>query len=124
MADGLRGTIGYQCTRGIEGEAEVTLDADARHASSAGRVHGGVLATLLDAAGGYAAQGAAAADAASTVVTVSMNVTYLASARLPCRLVTRARVVRAAASLTFVDGSVTDGEGRELARATAIYRRP
>ena len=46
--------IDYRLQRGDKGYAEVTLTIGAQHLNRLGVLHGGVLATLIDTATGYA----------------------------------------------------------------------
>ncbi len=72
--------LGVRLTGWEPGRAEFTLDIEARHLNFAGRLHGGIIAMLLDVAGGYAAMPSIAADETSLVATISLAINYLAGA--------------------------------------------
>lgn len=70
--------LGIRLTGWEPGRAEFTLDIKACHLNFAGRLHGGMIAMLLDVAGGYAAMPSIAADETSLVATISLAINYLA----------------------------------------------
>jgi len=88
------------------------------HANPAGLVHGGVLTTLLDHAISTVAWEAADRK---PCVTVQLDTHFLAAARPGDFIEARARVLRAAASLVFMQGSLTSG-GADIATATAVMK--
>ncbi|KIX84442.1 PaaI family thioesterase [Thermus filiformis] len=103
-------------TRG-EGRAELWLSVREEFLQAQGRVHGGVLASLLDTV-----MGSAAGSLGARVVTVDLAVSYLRPAEGP-RLVAEGWVVRAGESLFFAEGAVRDEGGQEVARAKGIFFR-
>ena len=92
---------GLQVHELAEGEGRVQLDADDRHLNAHGSVHGGVLATMIDAA----MAGAARASGGEQPVTVSLTVTYLEPAR-PGHLEAIARVRKRGKRLLVVEAEV------------------
>jgi len=84
---GFREHVALQVQPGVDGEAEVVVDAGAKHLNPNGTVHGGVLATMLD----VAMAAAAATAGAESPVTVALTVTYLEPGQ-PGRLIARAKV--------------------------------
>lgn len=62
------------------GFAEFTLTIEPRHLNFNGRLHGGMVAMLLDVACGYASMASAEGQPAGGVATVSLAVNYLAGA--------------------------------------------
>lgn len=92
--------------------------ADA-HANAAGAVHGGLLATLCDAALGRAVRAHADEDVSGTA-TVSLTTDYLAPAKPGDWLEARAKVEKLGGRLAFGDCVVT-ADGREVVRARAVF---
>jgi len=86
--------------------------------NSHGDIHGGVVATLLDAAMGVAARSAYAEDQGAT--TVSMTVNYLEPGR--DALVGEGRLVRGGRTLASLEARVVDGAGRTVAHAVGTMR--
>ena len=88
-------------------------------ANIAGVVHGGALATLADVAlfiiGG---KGELMTDA----VTLTLNASFVAPARLGRFLVASGRIVREGRSVLFVDGEVTD-EGETVLTFSGTLKR-
>lgn len=83
--------------------------------------HGGVVATLLDTAGGLCAWSNHDFTRGLRAATVSLAVQYVAAADrsdLVCRGVT----ARRGRDLTFTEITARDGEGRLLAQALQTYR--
>ena len=78
---GFRRTIGYKTTVWAERYSEVILEIDGRHDNSHGIVHGGVYATLLDAAFGGAVAFCGVPGRTRLAVTITLQTKYLSSAR-------------------------------------------
>lgn len=98
----------------------------AHHANLGGGIHGGVLASMLDAVmGGNVILGLPADKMA---VTSSMTVNYLRAGRIGDTLVASAVVRKLGRTLAYVDGTIAvEGSDEPLATATgvfAIIRRP
>ncbi|MGO4332980.1 PaaI family thioesterase [Cupriavidus sp. 2TAF22] len=91
------------------------------HLNNTGVVQGGILATLLDAAGGYAGlfpEGGVRRAA----TTISLNVNYVSSGQLEPLVVTGRRV-GGGRRVFFSNAEVTDSQGRVIATAQAAFRR-
>lgn len=78
---GFRRMMGYKTTVWAERYCEVELTIDARHDNSHGIVHGGVYAALMDAACGGAVAYCNAPGGIRLAVTITLQTTYLASAK-------------------------------------------
>jgi uncharacterized protein (TIGR00369 family) len=98
------------------GRAVFEMEADERHHNPMGTLHGGIYCDLADAAMGYAY--AATLAEGETFTTVELKINFFRPVRKG-RLTAEARVVRAGATLGYVECDVTDGEGRLLARAAS-----
>jgi uncharacterized protein (TIGR00369 family) len=119
--------LGASLTSVTPGEVTIELPFDPELTQQHGFVHGGALATLLDAVCGYAAFSLMPADAG--VLTVEFKVNFMAPAAGD-RFVFTGRVRRAGRTVTFVEAdalAVTAGKGRVVAtmQATmmAVYGR-
>ena len=112
---GFREHTGLQVDELDEGVGRVVVDVEAHHLNAHGTVHGGVLATMLDAAMGTAVT----ATGHELPVTVSLTVTYLEPGR-PGRLEATARVRKNGRRLLVVEGEVTQ-EGDVVADALATF---
>src|SRR5271169_3039932 len=71
--------------------AEVVLEIGPRHLNRSGVLHGGVVATLIDTACGYAGVHAIEPGKIRRAVTLSMTVSFLGQAGLGAVLTARAR---------------------------------
>lgn len=95
--------------------AVVSMPVAPQAFNSAGRLHGGAIATLIDQAAGVAAAQAGNLDRSTHVlVTVDLHVRYLARARGE-RVHARAEVLKAGGRLITVECKVTDDEGQLVA---------
>ena len=112
---GFREHTGLQVDEVDEGVGRVVVDVEDHHLNAHGSVHGGVLATMLDAAMGTAVT----ADGRELPVTVSLTVTYLEPGR-PGRLEATARVRKAGKRLLVVEGEVSQ-DGAVVADALATF---
>ena len=106
---------GLQVDEVAEGEGRVALDAAERHLNTHGTVHGGVLATMIDAA----MAGAVRASGGEQPVTVSLSLTYLEPAQ-PGHLEANARVRKRGKRLIVVEGEVVQ-DGEVLADALGTF---
>lgn len=103
---------------------EIGLRLAAPHCNSRGLMHGGVIATLADNAMGLscgAVYEKTFGEAGAGLVTVSLNVDYVASAKVGDWVEVRPRVVKAGRSMGFVEALVM-AQGAAIARASATFR--
>jgi uncharacterized protein (TIGR00369 family) len=110
----------------VDGEVVGEWSAKEHHAGWPGIVHGGVLATVLDEATGWAATMAFrrrdGVDA-RPVVTAGYTVQFIAPIRVDERVVVRARVSELGDRKALVEASITSSSGEEAARCSATYVR-
>jgi uncharacterized protein (TIGR00369 family) len=118
---GFADLLGYQLTERKVGQAEVTLKVGPQHLNRLSIPHGGVLATLLDSAAGFAAAYVNDPDQPRTVVTLSINVMFLGQARVGDTLVARGRRIGGGKSIAYAEADVTC-DGRAIARAEAVFK--
>ncbi len=100
------------------GESKLTLQSRPEFENSRGDVHGGVVASLLDAAMGVAVRSAYSGGESAT--TVSLTVNYLEPGR--GSLTATGRVLRSGQSLASAEASVVDATGRLVAHAVSTMR--
>jgi uncharacterized protein (TIGR00369 family) len=114
---GFMRTIGAALESVEPGTVTVTCGFDERLTQQHGLLHGGLLATLVDVACGYAALSMMPAD--REVLTVEFKIHFLKPAKTD-RLIAVGQVVQAGRTLTVCEGTVFDAtRTRVLARMTA-----
>ena len=109
-------TIGASSPEAADGRATLTVDADDRHVNAAGTIHGGMLATLVDATMGAAIRSAVGGE---TPATSQLTLTYLRPGK-PGRLVVTADVRKRGDSLTVCEADV-EQDGKSLVHALATF---
>ena len=100
------------------GEVELELDANQSHWSTAERAHGGVLFSLLDTALGRAV--VSTLPEGRGCATLECKINFFRPV-VRGRLSAKARVVTKTRHTAYTEGSITDDEGRLVARATATF---
>ena len=117
------GDAGFKTLLGVRGEtaedgrARLELDADDRHLNSAGAVHGGVLASLVDMAMGQAVS--SRTRDGDVPATSQLTTTYLRPAK-PGTLVVTAEVRKQGENLTVCEAGV-EQDGEALVHALATF---
>jgi uncharacterized protein (TIGR00369 family) len=112
--------VGIKGDEAREGFARLTLEVGPDHVGDPLRpaIHGGVLSTLIDTAGGVAAW--SALDPGQVVSTIDLRVDYLESVRLQGRLEAEAELVRRGGRVCHVRIRVTQ-DGVLVAEGRAVY---
>ena len=118
---GFADLLGYRLTERKIDHAEMTLKVGPQHLNRLSIPHGGVLATLLDSAAGFAASYVEGPDHPRTLVTLSINVMFMGQARIGDTLVARGRRVGGGKSIAYAEADVTV-DGRVIARAEAVFK--
>jgi uncharacterized protein (TIGR00369 family) len=118
---GFRQLLGYRILDWREGHATITLTIGPRHLNRAGALHGGVVATMIDAAGGYAGCYCPAAGRVRRSLTVSLTTQFLAQVRTGV-LTARAQVRGGGKRLFMAGVEVHDGGGTLVAVGDGVYR--
>ncbi len=98
----------------------VTLEVDLadHHCNVQGFAHGGVLATIADAAMGLSVR--TALEPGRRHVTIELGVHYLRPATTG-KITASGRAVRVGSEIAYAEAVVTDAGGRDLARASGTY---
>lgn len=113
---GFTALIGAPTPTADDGEARLEIDVDDRHLNPHGAVHGGLLATLVDATMGAAVRSAADGAGAATS---QLSVTYLRPGK-PGRLVVTASVRKRGENLTVCEADVSQ-DSTSLVHALATF---
>jgi uncharacterized protein (TIGR00369 family) len=114
---GFMRTVGATLESVESGTVTITCGFDERLTQQHGLLHGGLLASLVDVACGYAALSMMPAD--REVLTVEFKIHFLKPAKTD-RLIAVGQVVQAGRTLTVCEGSVFDAtRARVLAKMTA-----
>ena len=106
-------------SRRVEGTVQIGTWLREAHCNSRGFLHGGVIAALADNAMGLSC--GASLPSVNGLVTVSLSLDYVGSAKLGQWLQIEPRVLRAGKSMAFADALVT-ADGEVIARASATFR--
>ena len=122
----IRDQTGAQKTMGYvveidEGVARVYLDIDHRHINRGDSLHGGVIATLLDAACGYAVSLCVDGEKLFYTSTVSLTINYM-SRLSEGRVVATARISGGGQKIKFVDAMLVTEENVPVASATGTFK--
>lgn len=111
--------LGFRVEAGQEpGCSRLVLESRPELGNSRGDVHGGVVASLLDAAMGIALR--SALRAGEGIATVSLTVNYLEPGQ--GTLIAAGRVVRAGRTVASTEAEVADAAGRKVAHAVGTMR--
>ena len=110
--------LGLELEALADGKSAIRLPFRKEYGNTRGEVHGGAIATLVDAAMSQAVRSTVELDA--RVATISMTINYLAPG--VGDLVGRGAVIRAGRSLMFVEAEVVDSAGAVVCTASATFR--
>jgi uncharacterized protein (TIGR00369 family) len=114
-------TLGLECLdKATPGRSVWQMVADERFENPAGIVQGGFLAAMCDSSMGAAAV-TFAEGRKVTVANAEMKVSFLAAVTRGSVLRCEAVVVSGGTRTAFVEASVTNEEGRLVARASSTY---
>lgn len=117
---GTQKTLGYVVE--IEkGEARVYLDIDHRHINRGDSLHGGVIATLLDSAAGYAVSLSVDGEKLFYTSTLSLTINYLSRVS-DGRIVATAKVSGGGRKIVFIDALLSTEAGVPVASATGTFK--
>jgi uncharacterized protein (TIGR00369 family) len=115
-------SLGVELVHWAEGQAEFHMAIEPQHLNRQGMLHGGLVATLLDAACGYAGLYSPEHEPESHGVTVMLNISYLSAAREGV-VIAKGQVSRSGRSLYFVQGTLVSDQGVLLATAQGTFKR-
>ncbi len=118
---GFRQLVGYRASDWSDGAATVELTIGPRHLNRGGLLHGGVITTLIDAAGGYAGCYCALKGHVRRSVTVSLSAQFISPARSGT-IKAHARARGGGTRLFISTVEVVDGDGKLIALGEGVYR--
>ena len=101
------------------GRVKIGFEGKPEFCNPAGFIQGGLLSAMLDDAMGPAVL--LHTDGAAYTTTISMNVNFLAPARVG-PLVAEAHVVQVGKTVAFIEAKLTNAEGAVVATATSTAR--
>ena len=110
--------LGLRVVDAVAGDSRVDLPSKPDITNSRGDVHGGAIASLLDAAMGVAVRSACKDGEGAT--TVSLTVNYAGVGR--GTLVARGRTLRLGRTIATAEATVTGEDGELVAHAIATMR--
>ncbi len=113
--------VGYRVAAWRKNHAELRLKIEPRHLNRSGKVHGGVLMTLIDAACGYAGSYDPKAPHPRLTSSLSITTNFLANTDKGT-LRTVARRTGGGRSLFFARAEVLDATGKRLAEGVCTFR--
>lgn len=113
--------LGYHLTEWSEGFARVELPLTPVLMNRQGLPHGGMHATLLDTAMGFAGCYTGDPERAQMALTLSLTVNYLGQARGDV-LIAEARRTGGGKSTYFAEGEVRDETGALIATGSGVFR--
>jgi len=118
---GFNATLGFRLVEWTPEHAVMELDIQEQHLNRSGVLHGGVMATLIDAVCGYSGVWRPAGEPKAKALTLTMTTNFMGQARDGT---VRARAVRKGGGrkIFFAYGEVTDAEGNVLAMGEGSYR--
>jgi len=108
--------IGFVLKSIEPGHAIFEMEADERHHTPMGTLHGGIYCDIADAAMGYAY--AATLAEGETFTTIELKINFLRAVR-KATLIAEARVVKAGSAVGYVECEVKDQTGKMVAKAAS-----
>jgi uncharacterized protein (TIGR00369 family) len=112
--------IGFRLAEWRFGRAVVLLDIREEHLNRSGTLHGGVLATLIDAAGSFAGNYVDPPDMPSPSITLSLTTNFLGSAASGLVRAVGRRV--GGGARTFFANIEVTADGAVVVTGSAVYR--
>lgn len=106
-----------------EGYVRFELLLSDEHSNRTGIAQGGVLATLLDAACGYAGLYSADAGRLEHSSTITLSISYLAPATIPSAITAVGEVTGGGHSIYFSSARIHCADGHLLATAQGAFKR-
>lgn len=113
--------MGYRLVEWASDRAVVAYEVRTDHLNRTGRLHGGVIASLLDTAAGYAGCHCAVPGETRTTVTLSLTVNFLASAAQGSLRI-EGRRTGGGKRIFFSQAGAVDDQGRLVATAVGAFR--
>ena len=120
---GAQKTIGYVIDLSpTGGGAACFLDITPGHLNRNGMLHGGIMTILLDVACGYAASLSFDQTAIAPVLTISLNMSYVAPVA-EGRVTAIGTVTGSGRKICYVNGELRNYNNRLIASAACVFKR-
>lgn len=116
------GQVGYRLVEWESDRALVEIDIGDRHLNRGGVTHGGVIMTVIDAAGGYAGTHCATPGHTRLCVTASLTTEFLRPVPLGSRLTVESRRRGGGRTMFVSTIEVRDPSGDVVALGHGVYR--
>ena len=113
--------MGYELLAWTPDHAVLGYSIQPEHMNRTGRLHGGVVATLLDTTMGYSGVHPDGSSGARSCVTLSLTVNFVGAVS-EGRLTIEARRTGGGKTIFFAEGNVRDAAGNLIATATGSFR--
>lgn len=114
--------IGYKLRAKAAGYVELELAIEPKHLNRLHVPHGGVLATLIDTATGYAVALMHGPERIARAVTISLSMQFLGQAKVGDVLVATGRHVGGGRTIGYATAEIHSADGRAIARGDATLR--
>lgn len=114
--------IGYELIEKARDFARLRLVVGPQHLNRMQVPHGGVLATVLDSATGFAVAFADGPDKVLKAVTITMNVQFVGQARSGDTIFATGRRIGGGRTIAFANAEVVTQAGILVAKCDATYR--
>ena len=120
---GTQRTLGYVLDlTGDDGRARCRMTLDERHTNRHGALHGGLVAVMLDNAMGATGSLAISRETVHPMLTISMNVDFIASAQVGDTLVAEGWIVGGGRKTKFIHGHLHDQTGKLIATGSGVFK--
>lgn len=114
--------VGYEMSEWDAEHATIVLIVDEKHINRSGILHGGVIATLIDTACGFAGCYQAPPLPGRPAMTLSLHTQFIGPAEVGTRLSATARRTGGGRQIFFSTCEVRDDGGRLIARGDGTFR--
>jgi uncharacterized protein (TIGR00369 family) len=109
-------SMGIKVTYLGKGIAGLTMTPTPNFSTGGGRIHGGIIATMIDVA-----MGAAAATLGRVYRTAELKLNYIAPAFETELLVVEGRIIHPGKTLAVIEATLLNGEGKLLAKGMGTF---
>ncbi len=121
---GARALIGYSIDAGeVGGPVRTSLVVEARHGNRNGRLHGGIISMMLDAACGFTVSKHFGGGLPTTaLVTLNLSTNFIGSVQIGERVTAVGQFTGGGRRIAYASGEMRAEDGRVIATAQASFR--
>ncbi|NJN48140.1 MAG: PaaI family thioesterase [Candidatus Competibacteraceae bacterium] len=112
--------LDYRIAEVRTGHAVLELEPEAYHCNPTGRVHGGVVSSVLDSAMGCAVQSTLERGVGYATLEIKVNFVRPLASQIP-RVRCEAKTLHVGSRIITTEGKLCDGRGKLYAHATATF---